>query len=68
MKSVKMKKRTAKASQKPKAKLVSHGNQQDDNVETHYQTARQRSNEIFNETWQEKENIRAKRQQPVPYT
>jgi hypothetical protein len=68
MKSVKMKKRTAKSSQKPKAKLVSHGNQQGDNVETHYQTARQRSNEIFNETWQEKENIRAKRQQPVPYT
>jgi hypothetical protein len=64
-----MKAKASKATQEPKAKLVSHGNQQVGDIGTHHQTARQRSEEIFNATWKEKEALRAKRQQQhVPFT
>jgi hypothetical protein len=65
----KMKAKASKVNQEPKAKLVSHGNQQVDDMETHHRTACQRSEEIFNATWKEKEELRAKRQQQhVPFT
>jgi hypothetical protein len=65
----KMKAKASKATQEPKAKLVSHGNQRVGNIGTHHQTARQRSKEIFNATWTEKEALRANRQQQhAPYT
>jgi len=64
-----MKAKASKATQEPKAKLVSHGNQRVGNIGTHHQTARQRSKEIFNATWTEKEALRANRQQQhAPYT